>query len=589
MPPVRRLAAILAADVAGYSRLMGVDEEGTHERLRAHLRELVEPKVAEHRGRIVKNTGDGFLAEFPSVIDAVRCAVEVQRGIADRNAGSPQERRIDFRLGINLGDVIAEGDDIYGDGVNIAARLEGLAEPGGVLISNTVHDHVRDRLPFAFEDLGEHRVKNIARPVRVYRVRDGDVPRGEPSSAVPPPLPLPDKPSIAVLPFQNMSGDPEQEYFADGMVEEITTALSRIPWLFVIARNSSFTYKGRSVDVKQVGCELGVRYVLEGSVRRAADRVRITGQLVDATTNAHIWADRCDGALSDVFELQDHVTSSVIGAIEPRLRLSEIERVSRKQSDLSAYDLYLRALAQVHRYSQEGMRDAIPFLRRALTIDPFYAPASAMFGFCRALQRARGWEGLSEAEIAEALQLSRQALDVGKDDPDALWMAADAISILAHDHARAAGAIDRALKLNPNSAHAWMAKGWIACCQNQPRSAIEALTRGVRLSPLDPLGYFFKGGLALAHLAIGQYQEALEWADLCFREYPRYTPALRIKVVCHAHLGQTDEAGKAVKQLLAVDPKSTIARFTTNLTGYFPPSIVDVFVEGLRKAGMPEE
>ena len=589
MPPVRRLTAILAADVAGYSRLMGADEEGTHERLQAHLRELVNPKIAEHRGRIVKNTGDGLLAEFASVVDAVRCAVEVQRGIAERHVDVPLEKRIELRIGINLGDVIAEGEDIFGDGVNVAARLEALAEPGGICVSRMVRDNVRDKLDYAFEDLGEQEVKNIARPVRVYRVGDRDAPL-EPLLLGPPsPLTLPDKPSIAVLPFQNMSGDPEQEYFADGMVEEITTALSRIPWLFVIARNSSFTYKGRPVDVKQVGCELGVRYVLEGSVRKAADRVRITGQLVDTTTNAHIWADRCDGALSDMFELQDHVTSNVIGAIEPRLRLSEIERASRKQSDLSAYDLYLRALAQVHRYSQEGMRDAIPLLRRALAIDPVYAPAGAMFGFCRALQRGRGWEALSETEIAEALQLSRQALDVGKDDPDALWMAADAISILAHDHARAAGAIDRALKLNPNSAHAWMAKGWIACCQNQPRPAIEALMRGVRLSPLDPLGYFFKGGLALAHLAIGQYQEALEWADLCFREYPRYMPVLRIKVVCYVHLGQTDEAGKAVKQLLAVDPKSTIARFTTNLTGYYPPSIVDVFVEGLRKAGMPEE
>jgi len=589
MAATRRLAAILAADVAGYSRLMGADEEGTHERLQCHLRELVDPKINEHRGRVVKNAGDGFLAEFASVVDAVRCATEIQRGMADREPDVPDERRIRFRIGINLGDVIAEEHDIFGDGVNVAARLEALAEPGGICLSRVVRDQVRDRLDCTFEDLGEQQVKNISRPVRVYRVGNRDAPLKRLLLGPPSPLALPDKPSIAVLPFQNMSGDPEQEYFADGMVEEITTALSRIPWLFVIARNSSFTYKGRPVDVKQVGCELGVRYVLEGSVRKAADRVRITGQLVDTTTNAHIWADRCDGALSDMFELQDHVTSSVIGAIEPRLRLSEIERASRKQSDLSAYDLYLRALAQVHRYSQEGMRDAIPLLRRALAIDPVYAPAGAMFGFCRALQRGRGWEALSETEIAEALQLSRQALDVGKDDPDALWMAADAISILAHDHARAAGAIDRALKLNPNSAHAWMAKGWIACCQNQPRPAIEALMRGVRLSPLDPLGYFFKGGLALAHLAIGQYQEALEWADLCFREYPRYMPVLRIKVVCYAHLGQTDEAGKAVKQLLAVDPKSTIARFTTNLTGYYPPSIVDVFVEGLRKAGMPEE
>ena len=361
MPPVRRLTAIVAADVAGYSRLMGADEEGTHERLKGHLRELVDPKIEEHRGRVVKNSGDGFLAEFASVVDAVRCAVEVQRGMADRNEGTPSEQRIEFRIGINLGDVIVEEHDIFGDGVNVAARLEGLAEPGGVFISNTVHDHVRDRLPFAFEDLGEQQVKNIARPVRVYRVRPGSPLPSPPPHAgegsarsarvgagQPRALPLPDKPSIAVLPFANMSGDPEQEYFVDGMVEEIITALSRIRWFFVIARNSSFTYKGQSVDVKQVGRELGVRYVLEGSVRKAGNRVRITGQLIDAVTGAHLWADRFDGSLEDVFELQDKVASSVAGVIEPALQAAETARsAGRPTDDLTAYDLYLRAYAMV--------------------------------------------------------------------------------------------------------------------------------------------------------------------------------------------------------------------------------------------------
>src|SRR3954453_23919160 len=318
MHSTRRLAAILAADVAGYSRLMGADEEGTHERLKAHLGQLVEPKIKEHRGRIVKNTGDGLLSEFASVVDAVRCAVEIQRGMMEREQDVPDERRIAFRIGINLGDVIVEGDDLYGDGVNIAARIEGLADAGGVFVSNTVHDQVRDRLPFAFDDLGEHQVKNIARPVRVYRVRN-TVAKAE---SVPAPLvlSLPDKPSIAVLPFQNMSGDPEQEYFVDGMVEEIITALSRIRWLFVIAHNSTFTYKGQTVDVKQVGRELGVRYVLEGSVRKGGNRVRITARLIDAVTGTHLWVDRFDGSLEDVFELQDKVASSVAGVIEPALQ-----------------------------------------------------------------------------------------------------------------------------------------------------------------------------------------------------------------------------------------------------------------------------
>jgi TolB-like protein/class 3 adenylate cyclase len=312
-PVERRLAAILAADVAGYSRLMWVNEEGTHERLGVLRRELLDPKITEHHGRVVKNTGDGFLADFSSVVDAVRCAVDMQRGMADRNADIPTEGRIEFRIGINLGDVIVEEGDIFGDGVNVAARLEALAELGGICVSRVVRDQVRDKLDFAFEDLGEHQVKNIARPVRVYRV--GDTSTEKLSILWPQPLPLPDKPSLAVLPFDNMSGDPEQEYFADGMVEEIITALSRIRWLFVIARNSSFVYKGRAVDVKQVGRELGVRHVLEGGVRKAANRVRITTQLIDASTGVHLWADRFDGSLEDIFNLQDQVTASVVGAI----------------------------------------------------------------------------------------------------------------------------------------------------------------------------------------------------------------------------------------------------------------------------------
>jgi TolB-like protein len=300
MSQTRRLAAILAADVAGYSRLMGADEEGTLERLKALRRELLDPKIAEHHGRIVKTTGDGLLVEFDSVVDAVRCEVEVQQAMPERNAGVGADTRIELRIGINLGNVIVEGDDLYGDGVNIAARIEALADTGGVFVSNTVHDHTRDRLPLLFEDLGEQQVKNIARPLRVYRVRD--LAAKSPSTPAPAALVLPDKPSIAVLPFANMSGDPEQEYFADGMVEEITTALSRIRWLFVIARNSSFTYRGQAVDVKQVGCEFGVRYMLEGSVRKAAGRVRITAQLIDAQSGAHLLADRYDGALDEVFE-----------------------------------------------------------------------------------------------------------------------------------------------------------------------------------------------------------------------------------------------------------------------------------------------
>src|SRR5438876_3635389 len=373
----RRLAAILAADVVGYSRLIGLDEEGTLERLKAHRRQLVDPKIAEHRGRIVKTTGDGMLVEFASVVDAVRCATEVQLAIAERNTGVGGDSRIELRIGINLGDVIVEGDDLYGDGVNIAARIEALADPGGVFVSNAVHDHVRDRLPFVLEDLGEQQVKNIARPVQVYRVRDVGV-----QTPVAPALPLPDKPSIAVLPFANMSGDPEQEYFADGMVEEIITALSRIRWLFVIARNSTFKYKGHAVDVKRVSRELGVRYVLEGSVRKAAKRVRITAQLIEAETGVHVWADRFDGTLEDVFDIQDKVASSVAGVIEPALQAAETARsANRPTTDLTAYDLYLRAYAMALSPGRQ-ISEALRLMEQAITRDPRYGPALAWAAFC---------------------------------------------------------------------------------------------------------------------------------------------------------------------------------------------------------------
>jgi adenylate cyclase len=308
MTATRRLTAILAADVAGYSRLMGADEEGTHERLKAHLAHLIDPKIKEHRGRTVKNTGDGLLAEFASVVDAVRCAVEIQRGMIDREPEAPEERRIRFRIGVNLGDVIVEEHDIFGDGVNVAARLEALAEPGGICVSRVVRDQVRDKLDFAFEDMGEQQVKNIARPVRVYRVHDRAVPIAEPLPAPPQPLPLPDKPSVAVVPFANMSSDPEQEFFSDGIAEDIITALSRYPSLFVVARNSSFTYKRRAVDVKQVGRELGVRYILEGGLRKAGNRIRVTAQLVEAETGRHVWAEHYDRDLADIFALQDEIT-----------------------------------------------------------------------------------------------------------------------------------------------------------------------------------------------------------------------------------------------------------------------------------------
>src|SRR5215471_549095 len=394
--------------------------------------------------------------------------------MAERNAKTPENGRITFRIGINLGDVIVEEYDIFGDGVNVAARLEALAKPGGICISRVVRDQVRDRLDCTFEDLGEQEVKNISRPVRAYRVRDRTIPAMGPKELSPLPLRLPDKPSIAVLPFQNMSGDPEQEYFADGMVEEITTALSRIRWLFVIARNSSFTYKGQAVDVKQVGRELGVCYVLEGSVRKASGRLRITTQLIDAQSGAHIWADRFDGALDDIFELQDQIAIGVVGAIEPKLRSAEIERAIRKPTEnLGAYDLYLRALAQFWKWTPDGWGEAIDLLRRALVIDPSYATAAGLFAWCRVVEQTRRLASAQERD--EGLRFAHLAVEKGNEDPDALWMGGWGMLMLAGEHAAGLSAMERSLTLNPNSALASCFFGWAQSYRHQSHRAIEAL------------------------------------------------------------------------------------------------------------------
>ena len=390
----RRLAAILAADVAGYSRLMAADESGTLARLKQLRAEVIEPKIAQFHGHIVGSAGDSLLVEFASAVNAVQCAVEVQEGLADQNANLPEDRRMAFRMGVNLGDVIAEDDTIHGDGVNIAARLEKLAEPGSVCIGRNVYDQVKGKLDYGYADLGEQRVHNIPEPVHAYRVKPSK-PTADtsPGLSTKDALPLPDKPSIAVLPFENMSGDREQEYFADGMVEEIITALSRMRWLFVIARNSSFTYKGRAVDVKQVGRELGVRYVLEGSVRKAGNRVRITGQLIDTATGAHLWADRFDGALEDIFDLQDQVTASVVGAIAPKLEQAEIERAKRKPTEnLDAYDYYLRGLAGFINGPEEGNDGGVcRIFSRAIELDPNFASAYGMAARCYAQRKSSGW------------------------------------------------------------------------------------------------------------------------------------------------------------------------------------------------------
>jgi TolB-like protein/class 3 adenylate cyclase len=552
MTATRRLAAILAADVAGYSRLMGADEEGTLERLKALRRELVDPKIAEHHGRIVKTTGDGLLVEFPSVVDAVRCAVEVQHTMPERNTDVTPNDRIELRIGINLGDVIVEGDDLYGDGVNIAARIEALADAGGVFVSNTVHDHVRDRLPFLFEDLGEQQVKNITRPVRVYRVHD--VVAKSPSAPGSTPLLLPDKPSIAVLPFANMSGDPEQEYFADGMVEEIITALSRTRWLFVIARNSSFTYKGQTVDVKQVGRELGVRYVLEGSVRKAGGRVRITAQLIDAVTGTHLWADHFDGSLEDVFELQDRVAVSVAGVIEPALQAAEMRRsAARLTIDLTAYDLYLRALAAFFPITRERAFEALGLLKQGIAIDRHYGPALSLAAICHMALVRDGWAEEAQRSRCKAIEFARQALEVSENDPRILANAAVVLAHFGEDMGAMIGLIDRALWLNPSYARGWNLSGGLRLWAGQPDLAIEHLETARRLSPREPVGaplsmiggaYFFKR----------RFEEAAAKLLLSIQDHPGYPPAYRYLAACYSHMGRLDEARAIVARLRAITP-----------------------------------
>jgi adenylate cyclase len=549
MTQTRRLAAILAADVVGYSRLMGADEEGTLAALKAIRRERSDPKVKEHRGRIVKTTGDGLLIEFASVVDAVRCAVEVQREMAERNADVPPDRRIEFRMGINLGDIIRDGRDIFGDGVNIAARLEALAEPGGICVSRVLHDQVRDKLDLAFEDMGEQQVKNIARPVHVLRLRPGTRPAVSPSA----PLVLPDKPSIAVLPFQNLSGDPEQEYFVDGMVEEIMTALSRIRWLFVIARNSSFTYKGRAAaDVKQVARELGVRYVLEGSVRKAGGRVRITGQLVEAETGANLWADRFDGSLEEVFDLQDQVATSVAGVIEPALQASEIRRAARKPtSDLTAYDLYLRAYALVFS-SGAKFAEALHLMEQAIERDPYYGPALAWAAVCCLLVTDRQSDD-PEGYSRKGIDFARRAVEVSSDDPGILANAALALAYFGEDIGAMMALADRALALNPSFARGWHISGILRVWAGQSNLGIEHIEEALRLSPRARIGWGLMV-IGMAHFLSRHFEEAVPKLLLAIQEDPGYLEAYRYLAACYAHMGQLGAARGVVERLLAVSP-----------------------------------
>jgi adenylate cyclase len=583
MSQTRRLAAILAADVAGYSRLMGADEEGTLERLKALRRELVDPKIAEHHGRIVKTTGDGLLVEFASVVDAVRCALAMQQAMPERNTGVAADSRIELRIGINLGDVIVEGDDLYGDGVNIAARLEGLAEAGGICISEDAFRQVRGKIAAEFTDIGEQALKNIVRPVRAYRVVTASTSAPTPAS---PGLALPDKPSIAVLPFANMSGDPEQEYFADGMVEEIITALARIRWLFVIARNSSFTYKGQAIDVKQVGRELGVRYVLEGSVRKGGNRARITAQLIDALNGTHLWADRFDGSLEDVFDLQDKVAISVAGVIEPTLRQTEIERARRKRPDsLDAYDLYLRALPYAFAAMPEDADEALALLGKAIELEPDFGAAHAIIACCHEQRYLRG--GLQEETRIAALRHARQAIAAGGDDASALATAGFVIAVAGHDFETALTAFDRSFALSSSLAFALGFSSIVRAWKGDDAIAVEHGNRALRLRPFDPVIYLPYGGLAYAHFAAGRFEEAIAAASLATQSNPRFTVLHMLHAASLASLDRREDAKAAVQRLLELQPGITVATAILSAR-YVNPKNIAALEDALRRAGLPE-
>jgi adenylate cyclase len=584
----RRLAAILAADVVGYSRLMGANEEGTLADLKRHRRELVDPKITEHRGRIVKTTGDGMLAEFVSVVDAVRCAVDIQREMADRNAGVPTDQRIEFRIGLNVGDIIIDDRDIYGDGVNIAARLEALAEPGGICASRVVRDQVRDKLDFSFEDMGEQQVKNIARPVRTHRVLLGPSvvePTGAAAASRAARAPQ-QKPSIAVLPFANMSGDAEQEYFSEGITEDIITNLSRNRAFFVISRSTSFTFKGPAVDVAKVARELNVRYVLEGSVRRAGNRVRISAQLIDAETGHHLWAERYDRELADVFAVQDEIAQTITGELAPGIIAAEMQQARRKDpGQLDAWDRTMRAHWHIRRFTREDMAEARRLLEEAIELDPANAMVLADLSVAYHFEACFGWDEDVAQTYARCGKAARRAVAI--DDGDA-----NAHSALAmydffqgrHDEARRR--LRRALDLDPNSV---FARGYLGVCHGfvgDYDTALPVLDEAIRLSPRDPLLVIWHLCKGWAALLSERYQEAVGFTTEAAEANREFPDVWAVLAAAHGHLGNTVAADEALAEFLRRTPALTASDQRLNRP-FGSPAQRERFLDGLRKAGLP--
>jgi adenylate cyclase len=576
----RRLTAIFAADVVGYSRLIGADEEGTFARLQAHWRELIEPKIAEHQGRVVKTTGDGVLAEFASPVKAVRCAIDVQHGMSDRNAGVPHEQRIEFRIGINLGDVIVEDGDIFGDGVNVAARLESIAEPGAVYISRTVRDFVDGTAEIVLEDLGERELKNIARPVQVFRIAAPTQVAGVAPSAAPA---VPRKPSIAVLPFTNMSGDTEQEYFSDGITEDLITDLSKISALFVIARNSSFAYKGRSVKVQEIGRDLGVRFVLEGSIRKAGNRVRITAQLIDAGSGGHVWAERFDRDLTDIFATQDEVVENIVGALAVKLTQNEAQRLHwRATANVEAYETWLRARELLSGSTRDSVLQAKAMHRRAIEIDPNFAAPHAGVALAALAEYVSDWAADPAQALDETERWARRAVELNDQEPVS-HMALGSVLLWRRDHAGALTEFRRMIALDPNFAQGHSATGLALMYAGRAAEALEAFALAMRLDPhYSGIVLHF---LAQAHFSLGHYEPAAQRLRERIARTPGTDSSRMLLASCYGHLGRMEEARRVWAEMLKINPDFSLEQ-RARVLPYKDPGDFQRIVDGLTKAGL---
>ncbi len=581
----RRLAAILSADMVGYSRLMEADERGTIARQKAHRSELIDPKITEHHGRIVKTTGDGLLVEFASVVDAVESAVAIQREMAEREADVAEDRRIQYRVGINLGDIVIDGEDIFGDGVNVAARLQETAEPAGIAISATVHEHIAGKLDVTFADAGEHQFKNITRPIHVWHWQREPSDAAVSTSVASDQLPLPDKPSIAVLPFQNMSGDPEQEYFSDGISEDIITALSKLSQLMVIARNSSFTYKGRAVKVQEIAEELGVRYVVEGSVRKAGNRVRISAQLIDCTTGGHLWAERFDRELTDIFAVQDEVTQEIVSAMALKLTADDQRRLEHEGTDnLEAYDCFLRGREQHWLISKEGNAQAIVMLTQAIELDPEFAPAYAFLSEAHVLDYINRWDPTAERPLEQAYELAQKAITLDAANPRAhgalgqagLWM---------RQHDRALAEYERSVALNPNYARGHIGLGNVLHYAGRSEEGIEPMHRGMRLDPHYLAIYLHF--LAQSFFQLGRYEEAIDLLKRRIIRNPETDVSRVLLAASYGHLGRVEEAKAEWAEALRVNPDYSLEH-RRQILPYKDPTDFEKMIDGLRKAGLPE-